>query len=179
MSENNQQRQARSGLSRRELLSTATATAATLTTGLAALTPGVVSGQSPDEVSPDTKSSAPQSPTSPSIIGDYGSWASTLVSDPAELSFLRDDAPALDVWRKTAMSKASELIASPDIKPVGDVTIVRKANVDGLTIEELQWQLPYGHPTKAILLKPAGATRPLPAVLALHDHGWQQVFRQA
>ena len=28
---------------------------------------------------------------------------------------------------------------------------------DGLSIEHLQWQLPYGPPTEALLLKPAGA----------------------
>ena len=40
---------------------------------------------------------------------------------------------------------------------------------DGLQVEELAWQLPYGPPTEAILLKPLGAKGPLPGVLALHD----------
>jgi dienelactone hydrolase len=47
---------------------------------------------------------------------------------------------------------------------------------DGLAIEHLMWQLPYGPPTEALLLKPAGATGKLPAVLALHDHGGNKYF---
>jgi dienelactone hydrolase len=35
----------------------------------------------------------------------------------------------------------------------------------------MSWQLPYGRPTGAILLKPQGASGPLPAILGLHDHG--------
>ncbi len=42
---------------------------------------------------------------------------------------------------------------------------------DGLHIEHLTWQLPYGPPTEAVFLKPAGARGRLPAVLGLHDHG--------
>jgi dienelactone hydrolase len=45
-----------------------------------------------------------------------------------------------------------------------------------LAIEHLMWQLPYGPPTEALLLKPAGATGKLPAVLALHDHGGNKYF---
>ena len=39
---------------------------------------------------------------------------------------------------------------------------------DGLALEHLSWQLPNGPPTEALLLKPAGANGPLPAVLGLH-----------
>jgi dienelactone hydrolase len=47
---------------------------------------------------------------------------------------------------------------------------------DGLHVEKLSWQLPYGPPTKAILLKPKGAKGPLPGILALHDHGGNKYF---
>ena len=40
----------------------------------------------------------------------------------------------------------------------------------------MEWQLPYGRPTKALLLKPANAKKPLPAVLAFHDHGGNKYF---
>ncbi len=56
------------------------------------------------------------------------------------------------------------------------VTVEKKYAYDGLDIEELSWQLPYGRPTKAYLLKPQGATKPLPAILALHDHGGNKYF---
>ena len=47
---------------------------------------------------------------------------------------------------------------------------------DGLHVEHLHWQLPYGPPTEAVLLKPSGARGRLPAVLALHDHGGNKYF---
>jgi dienelactone hydrolase len=57
-----------------------------------------------------------------------------------------------------------------------EVKVNKKYNYDGLQIEELSWQLPYGRPTEAILLKPQNATGPLPAILALHDHGGNKYF---
>jgi dienelactone hydrolase len=54
--------------------------------------------------------------------------------------------------------------------------VQRRLAYDGLAIEELSWQLPYGPPTQAILLKPEGARGRLPAVLALHDHGGNKYF---
>ena len=47
---------------------------------------------------------------------------------------------------------------------------------DGLHVEELSWQLPYGPPTSAIFLKPSGARGPLPGVVGLHDHGGKKYF---
>jgi dienelactone hydrolase len=49
-------------------------------------------------------------------------------------------------------------------------------NHDGLTIEHLSWQLPYGPPTEALVLKPERAAGKLPAVVALHDHGGNKYF---
>ena len=48
--------------------------------------------------------------------------------------------------------------------------------VEGVEAEILRWQLPYGPPTEAVFLKPAGATGPLPGVVALHDHGGYKFF---
>lgn len=42
---------------------------------------------------------------------------------------------------------------------------------DGLHGETISWSVGYGPRTEAWLLKPAGAKGPLPAVMALHDHG--------
>ena len=41
---------------------------------------------------------------------------------------------------------------------------------DGLLGEELSWWVGYGPRTHAFFLRPEGASGPLPAVLALHDH---------
>jgi len=106
-----------------------------------------------------------------SIIGRYGPWAASLVEDPALLSFRRDEWRDLGEWREEAGRKMLELLAPPDTGGVPKVSIHKKYSYDGLDIEEMSWQLPYGRPTRAILLKPQGASGPLPAILGLHDHG--------
>ncbi len=114
---------------------------------------------------------------SKSIIGAYGNWATSIVPDPPELSFRNEKWTNIDQWRKKALEKTGELVSAPTIEK-GSLGITLKASYeyDGLTVEELQWQLPYGNPTEAILLKPKDATGPLPAVLGLHDHGGQKYF---
>ncbi len=52
-----------------------------------------------------------------------------------------------------------------------DVRIERQWEQDGLYGEEITWSVGYGPRTSAWLFKPVNATQPLPAVLALHDHG--------
>jgi len=56
------------------------------------------------------------------------------------------------------------------------VKVSKQYTYDGLQVEELSWQLPYGRPTEAILLKPANVQGKLPAILAFHDHGGNKYF---
>lgn len=112
-----------------------------------------------------------------SVIGSYGHWAANIPNEPPALSFRNPKWTELKNWQQKAKEKAVELVAAPTIdgkKP--KVTIKAEYEYDGLAIEELEWQLPYGRPTEAILLKPAGANGKLPAVLGLHDHGGQKYF---
>ncbi len=104
------------------------------------------------------------------IIGQYGPWAATLNKDPGPLSFRNPQWESLGRWKKQARNKVVELTAAPELGETNRVTVNKKYTYDGLDIEELSWQLPYGTPTEAILLKPSGATQPLPAILGLHDH---------
>jgi dienelactone hydrolase len=112
-----------------------------------------------------------------SIIGLYGPWAGGLTQKglPA-LSFRRKDWPDLQAWRETARKRLAERLAIPEIGPTPPVTVQKKYTYDGLQVEELSWQLPYGRPTEAILLKPAGAKGKLPGILAFHDHGGNKYF---
>jgi len=114
--------------------------------------------------------------TTKSIIGSYGSWADGLVPDPPALSFRKPEWMDASPWKTRALDKTLELIASPDAGDTPEVKIEKQYEYDGLEIEELSWQLPYGYRTEAILLKPAGATGPLPAILGLHDHGGNKYF---
>ena len=106
-----------------------------------------------------------------SLIGHYGPWAASLMDDPAPLSFRHNKWTDLEQWKKKAREKMLELVAMPDAAGVPDAAVNKKYVYDGLDVEEISWQLPYGRPTEAILLKPQGAKGPLPAILGLHDHG--------
>ncbi|HXV43638.1 MAG TPA: hypothetical protein VEC96_11295, partial [Anaerolineae bacterium] len=52
-----------------------------------------------------------------------------------------------------------------------EVKIERRWEQAGLSGEEISWSVGYGPRTQAWLIKPAGATEPLPGLVALHDHG--------
>lgn len=113
----------------------------------------------------------------PNMLGAYGPWAASLMrDDPAALSFRRTEWTDVESWRPLARQRLLDLLASPDTGGAPAVTIRRQSVYDGLHIEELSWQLPYGPPTQAIFLKPAGATGKLPGLLALHDHAANKCF---
>ncbi len=114
--------------------------------------------------------------TEKSIIGAYGSWADGLVGDPPMLSFRNDEWESVESWRDKALQKAKEPVSSPDIQWSPNVVSNKKYEYDGLEIEELSWQLPYGEKTEALLLKPIGARGKLPAILGLHDHAGMKYF---
>ena len=112
-----------------------------------------------------------------SVIGQYGPWASSLPGKgPRPLSFRNAKWKDLKSWKAAALPRVKELVASPEVGGVPKVTVVKSYQYDGLHIEELQWSLPYGRPTSAILLKPANSKEPLPAILGLHDHGGNKYF---
>lgn len=112
-----------------------------------------------------------------SIIGLYGPWAYSLIENkiPA-FSFRNEKWQNIEKWREAAKQRLLEQMAIPDIGGVPKVTVKKQYNYDGLHIEELSWQLPYGRPTEAILLKPENARGPLPAILAFHDHAGNKYF---
>jgi len=119
-----------------------------------------------------------------SMLGAYGAWAASLVPDgPAQCSFRRDDVTDIDAWRAAARGRLHARLAMPDTGGTPQVTVERQYVYDGLHLEELSWQLPYGPRTQALFLKPQNATGSLPGVVALHDHGgnkffgWQKITR--
>jgi dienelactone hydrolase len=112
-----------------------------------------------------------------SIIGLYGQWASSLTEKKLpSLSFRRKEWSNLEAWRKMARTRLLERLAMPSIRGIPKVITRRQYQYDGLHIEELSWQLPYGRTTEAILLKPLDQKRPLPGILAFHDHGGNKYF---
>jgi dienelactone hydrolase len=114
---------------------------------------------------------------SESLIGLYGPWAVSLTEGKLpSFSFRKKEWSELGKWRKAAKQRLVERMGMPDIGGLPKVTVQKEYVYDGLHIEELSWQLPYGRPTEAILLKPINAKEPLPGILAFHDHGGNKYF---
>jgi hypothetical protein len=112
-----------------------------------------------------------------SIIGAYGEWAASLLEkELPELSYRRNDWPNLEAWREAAKKRFLDRMSIPDIGEVSDVQVKKQYTFDGLHIEELSWNMPYGQPAEGILLKPEHATGPLPGILAFHDHAANKYF---
>ena len=112
-----------------------------------------------------------------SIIGQYGPWAASLNDDklPSH-SFRRTEWSNVESWRDAATKKLLDRMAIPDLGNTLKVTLKKQYTYDGLHIEELSWQLPYGRATDAILLKPVNVTGRLPAILGFHDHAGDKYF---
>ncbi|MFH1760184.1 MAG: hypothetical protein ABIA63_03705 [bacterium] len=109
------------------------------------------------------------------IMGSYGPWAANLAKEPGRLSFLNKRFKDINTWQRSAKKKVIELMAGPNFeKP--EIRTEKRYDFDGLYIEELSWQLPYGPRSEAVFLKPADAKGKLPGILALHDHAAKKYF---
>ncbi|MCA9151710.1 MAG: hypothetical protein KDA92_20540, partial [Planctomycetales bacterium] len=114
------------------------------------------------------------------MIGAYGSWAADLVGEgPAKLSFRRPEFTNVNAWRQTARQRLSECLQQPPVVAPREVRVEKQGERDGVMIERVSWQLDYGPRTEALLLKPVASSGPLPAILALHDHGGNKFFGHA
>jgi dienelactone hydrolase len=112
----------------------------------------------------------------PNMIGAYGEWAANSLADPARLSFRQPMFNNPDSWREVARAKYREWLMMPGGAATPAPMVEHQFEFDGLAIEHLKWQLPYGPPTEALLLKPLGARGRLPGVVGLHDHGGNKYF---
>ena len=111
------------------------------------------------------------------MLGEYGAWAARLNgAAPAALSFRSANFKSLPAWRRQALFKVRELLAAPTPKGRPKARVERRFEYEGLAMEELSWQLPYGPRTQALFIRPADARGRLPAVLAVHDHGGNKYF---
>ncbi len=111
------------------------------------------------------------------MIGLYGPWAASLTANKLpSFSFRNQEWTDVESWRPKARQRVMDRMAIPDIGDLPEIRVIREFEYDGLLIKELEWQLPYGRATKATLLKPAKANKPLPGILAFHDHGGNKYF---
>jgi len=115
-----------------------------------------------------------------SVIGLYGSWAASLNRDRLpSLSFRNKRFSDVPAWRKSARKCVMEHMAIPTLGSTTKVTVKAEYVYDGVRLEEFSWQLPYGRPTEALVLRPLNARGRLPGILAFHDHGGNKYFGKA
>lgn len=120
-------------------------------------------------MNPGTKDTAPR----PSAIGGYEDWPSYLRSHPrhiAETPAGQELADALGVPSAPANSGAAIEAPVPGPVVLESVAFESEETHDGVTTSRVSWQLGFGPRTRAWFLRPAGASGPLPGVLALHCH---------
>src|ERR1700755_2465314 len=111
------------------------------------------------------------------MIGLYGPWAATLTANKLpSLSFRNPEWTNIESWQPAARQRVMDRMAIPEIGAAPEIKVIKEFVYDGLLIKELTWQLPYGRPTEATLLKPVNAGMPLPGILAFHDHGGNKYF---
>ncbi|HEV3005062.1 MAG TPA: hypothetical protein VGX78_11405 [Pirellulales bacterium] len=119
----------------------------------------------------------PDPTVTPNMIGAYGPWAASLFGEvSARWSFRRAQFTDVDAWRVQARGRLLACLVQPDAGGAPQAAPQHVFEYDGLHVEHLAWQLPYGPPTEAVFFKPAGAKGRLPAVLGLHDHGGNKAF---
>jgi dienelactone hydrolase len=111
------------------------------------------------------------------MIGLYGPWAASLTANKLpSFSFRNPEWSNIESWRPVASQRVKDRMSIPDIGGLPEVRVIKEFEFDGLLIQELQWPLPYGRPAEATLLKPLHVKKPLPGVLAFHDHGGNKYF---
>jgi len=112
----------------------------------------------------------------PNMLGAYGGWAAEALQDPPRLSFRQPMFTDSGAWRPVARSEFRERLMQPGGGSTPVPTVLQRSEFEGLSIEHLQWQLPFGPPTEALFLKPADSKGRLPGIVGLHDHGGQKDF---
>ena len=112
----------------------------------------------------------------PNMIGAYGEWAAAMMQDPPRMSFRQPMFQNVETWRPAARARFRDALLGPGPALTPSAVVQHHLEFDGLEMEHLQWQLPFGPPTEALVMKPAGAKGKLPAVVGLHDHGGNKYF---
>jgi dienelactone hydrolase len=104
-------------------------------------------------------------------LGNYTALAvETAEACSYPYSYLSGNWENLPLWQKTARGKLFELLSYNPPPCEMNSRIADSFEWDGLLVERVIYDEPYGPPTEGFFIKPPGSGR-LPAVVALHDHG--------
>jgi len=104
-------------------------------------------------------------------MGIYHEMLNAAATTQPSLSFLAGTWPNIETWRRNARSKTFELLAYNPANVPLNPTVDSRAEEDGLIIDEISYDMPFGPRTSGFFIYPTKHNGRLPAVIALHDHG--------
>jgi dienelactone hydrolase len=104
-------------------------------------------------------------------LGIYYPMLEAIASKAASLTYLSEQWKDVETWRATGRTRTLDLLGfnPPDV-PLNPKVESRVEDEEVIT-EEVSYQMPYGSRTHAFFLRPKAHSAPLPALVALHDHG--------
>ncbi len=91
--------------------------------------------------------------------------------EPPSLSYLSQDWPNVEQWKSIARAKVHELMSFQPPETSLDASTDSVREHEGLVIERISYNMPYGPRTEGFFMYPEERSGRLPAVIALHDHG--------
>jgi hypothetical protein len=104
-------------------------------------------------------------------MGTYYEMLDTIAARQPSLSFLAKPWPDIETWKARAREEVFESLAfEPPTVPLNP-SIDARQEEEGLIVEEISYDMPYGPRTHGIFLYPRKRKGNLRTVVALHDHG--------
>jgi len=103
-------------------------------------------------------------------LGIYYEMLRGLSPKEPSLSYLSKDWEDREKWRSQARAKVLELMNFHAKEISLNPSVDSKRTDDGLVLEEISYDMPYGPRTRGFFLYPENAKK-IPGVIALHDHG--------
>ncbi len=104
-------------------------------------------------------------------MGIYYEMLDAVATTQPSLSFLTKPWPNIETWRSKVSERVFELLAFEPAKIPLNPAIDARREEEGLIVEEISYDMPYGPRTHGFFLYPRKHDAKLSAVVALHDHG--------
>jgi dienelactone hydrolase len=104
-------------------------------------------------------------------LGIYYDLLEQISDTKPSLSFLAKDWSDAGSWREGARKAALDLLDFKHKEVPLDSSVESSSERDGLIVEEISYDMPYGPRTHGYFLCPKERNGKLPGVVALHDHG--------
>ena len=109
------------------------------------------------------------------LLGNYAAMAESIAdSCRYPFSFLAEEWDDIAIWQRLVRGKVFDLLSYNPPRTALNPRTLKTFEYDGVQVELVAWDQPFGPPTEAFFIKPLGqdpdGNKKLPVVAALHDH---------